>query len=319
MGDTLFRDQARSAAPGSENPYSVLVVDDDRTTRMVLEQQVADLGYEVRVAENGADAFEQIRRNPDAVDTILADKVMPVMDGIALVKRLKASAETRRIPVIMLTGDNSPEDIKAGVDAGVFYYLAKPVSPPILASVLSAALREVAQKRALAAELHKHRSGFERIDICRFRFKSLDEAQSVASLLASCFDAPEKALVGLYELLVNAVEHGNLEIGYEGKSALLRAGTWRQEIEARLKHPQFSGRAVEATALRKPDGVYAIVKDQGEGFAWRDYLRVDAARATNLNGRGIAKANHLCFDKLSFSEKGNQVVCFMSNESELDW
>lgn len=308
-----------ASAHGTDRAYRVLVVEDDMAMRMLLEQQVNDLGYEAVGAEDGAAAFELLRSGPQGIDAIIADKRMPVMDGLALVKRLKAAPETRRLPVVMLTGDNAPDEVKAGIDAGVFYYLTKPVSSPILASVLSAALRDVAQKRALAAEMSHHRAGFDKIDVCRFRLQTPDEARAVASLMASCFQDPEKALLGIYELLINAVEHGNLEIGYEGKAQLLQAGTLQHEIARRLTQAHYKDRTVEATVHKKPEGTYAIIQDSGRGFPWREFLQVDSARATHLNGRGIAKANHLSFDKLSFNEEGNRAVGFMAHGVELEW
>jgi two-component system, cell cycle response regulator len=316
---SLLRDKPMPYANAVDTTFRVLVVEDDAATRMALEQQVINLGYEVSGAENGAAAFEQVRADPQSADVIIADRRMPVMDGIALVKRLKSAPETRRIPVIMLTGADSANEVRAGIDAGVFYYLTKPVSGDILASVLTAALRDVGQKRALSAELRYHRAGFELIDVCRFTLRKPDEARAVASLMASCCADPEKALLGIYELLLNAVEHGNLEIGYEGKAQLLQAGTWHHEIERRLQMPAFRNRVVEATVNKKPNGTYVIVQDGGGGFNWADYLRVDSARATHLNGRGIAKANHLSFDKLTFNELGNRVVGFIAQGSELDW
>jgi two-component system cell cycle response regulator len=313
------RREQQQAARGPDKPYRIMVVEDDLAMRMLIEQQVADLGYEAVGAEDGAGAFEHLRAEPGLADVVIADKRMPVMDGLALVKRLKALPETRRIPVIMLTGDNQPDEVKAGIDAGVFYYLTKPVSSPILASVLTAALRDVAQKRALATELKHHRAGFDKIDVCRFRLQTPDEARSVASLMASCFQDPEKALLGIYELLINAVEHGNLEIGYEGKAELLQSGTLQHEISKRLHMPAYRDRFVEATLHKKDEGTYAIIQDAGKGFPWREFLQVDSARATHLNGRGIAKANHLSFDKLSFNEEGNRAVGFMSHSVELEW
>ena len=314
----LSRQQSASRAASGE-PSRVLIVEDDQTMAMLLEQQVQDLGYEATVAKDGIGAFELLRTDPRSTDVVIADKRTPVMDGLALVKRLKAAEETRRIPVIMLTGDNAPDEVKAGIDAGVFYYLTKPVSPPILASVLTAAFRDIGQKRALAAELKYHRAGFDKIDVCRFRLQTPDDARAVASLMASCFPDPEKALLGIYELLINAVEHGNLELGYEGKAELLRTGLWQHEIAKRLAMPRYHDRFVVATVHRTGEGTYVIIEDAGSGFGWRDYLRVDAARATHLNGRGIAKANHLSFDKLSFNEEGNRAVGFIANNTALDW
>jgi two-component system, cell cycle response regulator len=316
---SLLSQQRAATNPASERPSRVLIVEDDAAMSMLLDQQVKDLGCEAECASDGVRAFDLLRTDPQSVDVVIADKRMPVMDGLALVKRLKAAEETRRIPVIMLTGDNAPDEVKAGIDAGVFYYLTKPVSPPILASVLTAALRDVGQKRALAAELKYHRAGFDKIDVCRFRLQTPDDARAVASLMASCFSDPEKALLGTYELLINAIEHGNLEIGYDGKADLLRTGLWQHEIERRLAMARYRDRFVEATVHRKADGTYVIIEDAGAGFNWRDYMRVDAARATHLNGRGIAKANHLSFDKLSFNEAGNRAVGFTANATVLDW
>lgn len=297
----------------------ILLVEDDPTSRIFLEQQLAALGYEVSATENGAEAYEFVRRNPGAVDTIIADKIMPVMDGLTLVRQLKIDRVARRIPVIMLTGETAVEEMQRCLDAGVFYFLSKPVATPVLASVIGAALRDMAQKRSISTELQAHRRGFDHIEACRFRLRETAEVQGVAGLMACCFPDPDAALSGLFELLLNAIEHGNLQIGFETKARLLRDGLWHQELARRLALPEFRKRSVEATVMRRPDGIYAVIKDEGPGFAWRDFMRPDPSRANFANGRGIAKAAHLSFDKLSYNDVGNQAVGFVSGAPDLEW
>lgn len=297
----------------------ILVVDDDRSSLMFLEGQLADLGYEPITARDGAEAYEILRTNPGAADIVLADKVMPVMDGLTLVKRLKATPSTARIPVVMLTGDSAPADIQAGVDAGVFYYLTKPVSQSLLMSVVGAALRDAGQQRSLSTELGRHRAAFGNIELCRFRLRSLDECESVASLIASCFPDADRALTGVYELLVNAVEHGTVQVGFDQKAQLLKNGAWRDEVARRLTLPEFAGRSVEATVARKPEGVFVVIKDEGPGFDWQAFLKIDPARAGYSHGRGVAKAFNVAFDKLTYQGAGNHVIGFVSAEPKLNW
>jgi anti-sigma regulatory factor (Ser/Thr protein kinase) len=126
-------------------------------------------------------------------------------------------------------------------------------------------------------------------------------------------------LPGLAELMINAVEHGNLEIGYERKSQLLESGTWKEEIARRLEDEKYWERSAEAVLSRKEDGIYFVVTDQGEGFNWQRYMMIDPSRAGDNHGRGIAQANAVSFDKLAYNAKGNQVVAFVSSHQQLEW
>ncbi|MFT4076673.1 MAG: response regulator [Asticcacaulis sp.] len=297
----------------------ILAVDDDRVTRMTLTAMLEELGYQVIEAENGQQALDILMQRHFEIDTILLDREMPVMDGLQLVSRMKETRELKSMPVIMQTGSDRPDQVKQGIDAGVFYYLTKPVNADVLKSVLLAAIRDSQQKRLLASELNKHRTSFNLIESSAFRLKTIAEAENLSVFLANCFPAPERAIAGLAELLVNAVEHGNLEIGYATKSQLIAQGTWAAEIESRLAMPQFSQRHVDVFYKRAPEGFYVVIRDQGRGFDWKNYLFIDPARAMDNHGRGIAQANALSFDRLGYNEAGNEVTAFCSQEKSLDW
>lgn len=300
-------------------PLTILAVEDDRLERLFLQEQIQQLGHIITEAANGQEALDILNKNKDKIDVVLMDRMMPVMDGLTAVHRMKDDPELRKIPVVMVTGAATAQQMQEGIEAGVFYYLAKPVNEGILRSVLSAATREAEQRRTLSDELKRHRTSFNLIDTCKFKFRTLAEAECLAAFMAHCFPDPERVLSGLAELLINAVEHGNLSLGYNQKSELLDHGTWRSEIERRQELDEYRNKTAEATIVRKDGGIYAIITDQGHGFSWRKYMVIDPSRAGDNHGRGIAQANAISFDKLTYNETGNQAIAFVSGNERLEW
>ena len=244
---------------------------------------------------------------------------MPVMDGLTAISRMKEDMQLRHIPVILLTGADKPEEMKKGMESGVFYYLTKPVKKLVLGSVLDSAGRAGQRSKGLASELKQHRAGFELIDSCRFSFRTLDQAENLAVFVANCFPDPGRVLPGLGELMINAIEHGNLGIGYEDKSRMIKAGTWRADVEHLQKLPEHIEKSAVATITRKDGGIYVVIEDQGNGFSWKKFMTVDPARAEDHCGRGIAQARAISFDKLTYNEKGNKAVAFVRSEDILKW
>lgn len=101
----------------------VLVADDSITTR-TLEQSVLEAaGYEVIAAVDGEDAWRRLEQ--DGADAVVADVEMPRMDGFALCRRLRASQQFARIPIVLVTGLESDEDRARGMEAGADAYIVK--------------------------------------------------------------------------------------------------------------------------------------------------------------------------------------------------
>ena len=65
--------------------------------------------------------------------------------------------------------------------------------------------------------------------------------------------------------------------------------------------------------------MYVVITDQGDGFDWKKFMRIDPSRAGDNHGRGIAQANATSFDKLTYNDKGNQVIAFVGLEKQLEW
>lgn len=148
----------------------------------------------------------------------------------------------------------------------------------------------------------------EPIEERAFRFRTLEDACALANAFATLCAHPASAGVGLAELLINAVEHGNLGIGLHEKAALLRAGRWEQEVARRLWLPENVSKIASLRCWREWDCLVFSVVDQGRGFEWRRFLVLDQGRASQPNGRGIALARSMAFRALEYRGGGNEAL-----------
>ena len=114
---------------------------------------------------------------------------------------------------------------------------------------------------------------------------------------------------------INAVEHGNLALSYEEKSALKWDGDWEAEIRRRLALPQFAERYATIHVKQAKHGVVFTITDQGNGFDWEKYLSFDPSRAFDPNGRGIAMAKLTSFSEIEYQGNGNVVVATVSRKA----
>ncbi len=108
-----------------------LVVDDSRTMRRIVGATLNDLGFETQEAENGAAALALLEAGLE-VDLACIDWNMPVMDGLELVTRLRATREWRAITLMMVTTESEQEKIVRALAAGAHEYLLKPFAPEAL-------------------------------------------------------------------------------------------------------------------------------------------------------------------------------------------
>ena len=293
----------------------LLLVDDDRIMRMAVQAAMLRQGYEVLQAGGGEEALAMLQRDHARIDAVVLDRQMPGMDGIEVVERMKSERQFASIPIIMLTGSGSQEQIQEGIDAGVFYYLVKPIDESLLQSVVNSALREKKQKLALISELNRYSSALHAMRNCEISVRTLNEAEDTACFLASCFPDPERVVSGLMELLTNAVEHGNLGISYEEKHQLLSENRWHEELNHRAHLPEYEQRAATVIYQHKEEGYLVRITDSGPGFDWKRYWNISAARATASHGRGIARARLLAFDRMGYNESGNSVTVMVAPHS----
>lgn len=308
-----------SSATAGQRKAKVLIVDDDSVNRRMLRQQAHVLGYDSMEASNGREAMDILLSNPSAFNAVVLDRDMPEMNGMDVAHQMSRNPAFSSVPIIMQVAQGADHEVHEGLDAGVFYYISKPIDPDLLSSVLRSAVHESNKVRSLRDESGHEKSGYNLMQTASFTFRTMEEAESLACFIARCFPEPERVISGLAELMLNAIEHGNLGIGYDMKAALCRDGRWREEIDQRLRHPGYFERMAEVTLTRKDGGIYIVVTDQGDGFDWKSFLKINPTRAGDAHGRGIAMANSISFDKLTYNDKGNKAVAYVADTSSLEW
>ena len=286
----------------------ILSVDDDPLNRDILKEYLTDGGYEVIEADDGDTALELLEE-VDGVEAIVLDRMMPRLNGMEVLKAVKRDPRFADIPVIMQSAASARDQILQGIQAGVYYYLTKPYEDQMLLAIVGAALRDALTKRKLRKEVNQHRHVMGLMEQSRFRFRTPDEARNLAFLIANCFPEPEAAVYGLNEMLINAVEHGNLGITYAEKTQLVMEGRLFEEIGRRLELPQYRNKWARLTFEACEQFIRVRIKDEGAGFDWRQYLDISPERATHPHRRGIATSRLMSFTSVEYMGCGNDVIC----------
>ncbi len=116
--------------------------------------------------------------------------------------------------------------------------------------------------------------------------------------------------IALREAIINAIEHGNLGLSFEEKTASQLSGGYFDLVKKRQKDPAFSGRKVHVECSLDADRVTYLVADEGNGFDHRAMLSGDPADPDNnllMHGRGLLMIRH-AFDEVTFNDSGNIIV-----------
>lgn len=291
-----------------ESQKTVLVVDDDPQICAFLNHVLGSEGYSVLLAESGEEALQALSASSQNISLVLLDMHMQGISGLEVAREMQKRPELSLIPIIMQTASTEPDVIREGIEAGVYYCLIKPLNKALLLSIADAAIFEYASTQIQKEALMSQRQGMELVETARFSCRTLKEVEVLSHLLSCSFPEPKRAIIGITELLINAVEHGNMGITYDEKTQLVKAGRWRETVDARQQLPEYVHKKVDVVLQRKEDGIYLQITDEGKGFEWWRYLEIDPARASHPNGRGIALANKISFDQLQFSQDGSRVL-----------
>ncbi len=291
-----------------QNHAQILLVEDEDILATIIEDALDTAGYQVTLAEDGQAAWEILQAGQIHFETILLDREMPRMDGMELLRKLKSSPNYNSIPVIMETAACDVRSVQEGLDEGAYYYLTKPFQPALMLSIVNAAVQQFRDYQELQENARRAERPFAFLEQGVFRFRTLEDGRMLANFFARACPEPEKTVLGLQELLVNAVEHGNLGISYSEKTHLLVNDLWQTEIERRLALPDLGARQVEVTFSRDAQSIRFMIRDQGAGFDWQKYLDFDPERAFDPHGRGIAMARRMSFDHLEYQGNGNAVL-----------
>ena len=162
--------------------FHILVVDDDKHTRMLVSAILQNANYTVSTANNGKEALDVLEK--EHVDLVVLDVMMPVMNGYEFTKLLREANST--LPILMVTAKQQPEDEKQGFIVGADDYITKPVDEDKLLLRIKALLR-----RAQIVNDRKIVIGDVVLDYNSFTVTRGDEIQEL----------PQKEFMLLYKLI----------------------------------------------------------------------------------------------------------------------
>ncbi|MCE5230333.1 response regulator [bacterium] len=289
---------------------NILVVDDQQQILDFLREILSSEGFEVLTASNGVDALRLYQEHRPAFT--LTDISMPQMNGIELLKQIKAlNAEA---VVMLMTGDGAEAWAIEALRGGAVNYFNKPVD-------IKELLNTIQRYASLAAgyDFELFATDFLREERLHMELKNdlvqINHAvQLIVNRCRSIFPLTDIFLLrfGIYEMLINAVEHGNLGINYEEKTRALEENRLNELIQERAEMPDLARRRVHVDCDITPAGLTCTIRDEGNGFDHSLYSSIQdpgqlfEELGTSLHGRGIM-LTCLQFDKVEFNDIGNSV------------
>jgi len=285
----------------------ILVVDDEKFNLDIIAEYLS-VDYKISTAEDGDIAWAMLEQDPAIFDVIILDRMMPNMNGMELLEKIKQHSTLQYCPVIFQTAKAAEADIAEGLKAGAFYYLTKPFEEDVLLSVVKTAVTDRLHFKEIHNKLESTKLTMGMLNTAKFDFKTLEDARSIASLLSNACPEPESIVMGLTELMINAIEHGNLGITYDEKSKLNEEGNWVKEVNSRLALDNNKDKVATVCFERDSKKIDITIIDQGGGFDNMAYMDFDPNRVMDNHGRGIAIANNLSFSSVEYKGNGNEVL-----------
>ncbi len=284
----------------------ILIIDDEHPVRDVLKIALTEKSYTVVEAADGKQGIQVFKDS--LPDIVLTDVQMPELSGIEVtkkIKEIKADAD-----VIIMTGYGTEELIIEALRAGASNYIKKPVSFNELFNIINnLIIKRENRKRFIVNK-----------DIVVSEKKTMlvdNDISKVWGIVNQVlFNIPsyinesvvEGMKVGLYEILVNAIEHGNLGITYDEKEEALNNNTYSALIKKRLREAEENSRKVNIQSMIENEKLTVEVNDQGSGFDFKNRSTTsDPEMILSIHGRGILLTS-LYFDKLEYKEPGNRVI-----------
>lgn len=128
--------QAKKVAKEKPSDYTVLIVDDSKMDRNIMQKSLEPLGVSVIEATNGVEALSTIKSGEHDIDAVLIDIEMPRMDGYTLAGEIRKYSKYKNLPLVAVTSRTSKSDRLRGVEVGMTEYITKPYSPEYLENVV---------------------------------------------------------------------------------------------------------------------------------------------------------------------------------------
>lgn len=228
-------------------------------------------------------------------------------DGLDQLVRLKRKSITEWIPVVLINDSEDTTMHEEALKKGAFDIYQASYSSRDLEPILASGLNLSITFNKFNKNIAEHHQFFKYINSLDLQFKTIEEAHITAKSLSFLCEDSNKVAMGLSEIFINAIEHGNLGISYEDKTYHQEHNTWKMEIESRLKMSQYREKVVSVTAARIGQIIEFTVTDEGLGFDFSQFIFKVPEDLNSSHGRGITMARMIAFDHLEYIHPGNCV------------
>jgi CheY-like chemotaxis protein/anti-sigma regulatory factor (Ser/Thr protein kinase) len=277
----------RASAP------SILVVDDDRATRLITKTALTKAGFQVRVAKDGVEALTRLRGH--RFDLMLLDVWMPKMDGLGVLDRMQRANGRKGNPrpkVVVMTSDEAPETLLKAIRQRAHEYVHKPVEPAALVSLVRDALKRGEEP---PIEVVSARPDWVELVVPCTR-DAADRLHAVMARLETNLpeDTRESVSYAFRELLMNAVEWGGkLDPKRTVRISYIRA---KRLLLYRISDPGpgFKMEGLDHAAISHPDNPI-------------EHMMIRESKGIRPGGFGILMVRAKV-DELIYNEKQNEVV-----------
>ena len=285
---------------------TLLVVAENADTQTVILEYARAKGHSVISATTpalGLTTFDMTQP-----DIVITDLFLPNQDGIALVKQILERRPT--CPVVLLTDAGQIEPTMEGLRAGALDYVQQPIHEEAFAQVLQRAIHSLPVSVDDAP-------GVERLEYVLVMGPDPNYVESTVTWLIQgtamgLMEARQLHLrAALQELVMNAVEHGCLELRYQDKIEAMAKDQYDDLIQQRRQDARFRGRRVTIRAIydKRQQVLTYQIADQGKGFNWKTRVgpRYDVCPTGDASGRGIFLAQSF-FPDIAYNDRGNEAT-----------
>ena len=301
-------------------PPHVLLIDDDDGVLEMVGEALTHFGMHVHAYADGERALRMLQ-DPAAppFDLVISDINMEGLDGFDVIHRVKAVQS--ELPVVLMTGQASLDYAIRAMRMGAVNLFQKPLT-----------MRELVKSVFHLVETHRDfrmaQAGLKGLvrETRHFSFRS-DELD-IPSVVRHLTDRlvpmgfatrnnVDVIAMAFHEALVNALEHGNLELDSELKADLFQdQDPYLDRLAERIKDPAFASRKVDVFMDSQPDSFEVSIRDEGPGFDTRGALDAPDDAISRHCGRGLPLIR-VVMDEVRFSPKGNQIWLVL-RKKELD-
>lgn len=304
-------------------PIKVLIVEDQETVRDTIRlglRIIRKFKFEYKEASNGKEGLEALDSG-FLPDLIIADLMMPEMDGFAFIDNVKSQDHLRFIPIIVLSAKSGVEDITHALRLGAIDYLVKPFEYRDLSRIergieSGIILSRADRIRTLEEKIDEQSLQWEIInslEVSRsFKIKDREDVIPLCSLLTQYFPNEKRNVLcmGLNEIILNGIVHGNLDVDSAIKDQVGGNQIFEQKVQEREKESPYNTRYVDVTLTRMKEQIKVVIEDEGKGFDPRT-LKDPLSDPNCLllpYGRGIAMTR-FAFDEVEFSFPEDKGCC----------